>query len=38
MKIAQNYPNLYPGEDLGIKKLYLLLDVPNDERETFISV
>jgi len=37
MRIASEFSNLNPGLDLGSKKLYLLLDVPAENRETFIE-
>jgi DNA repair exonuclease SbcCD ATPase subunit len=37
MRIAKEFSNLTPMLDLGIKKLYALLDVPSEERETFIE-
>ena len=36
MRIAREYSNSSPGINLGYKKLFLLLDVPQEEREQFI--
>lgn len=37
MKIALEIPNLSALKDMNKSKLFLLLDVPNEERETFIE-
>jgi hypothetical protein len=37
MKIALEMPNLSTLKDMNKSKLFLLLDVPNEERETFIE-
>jgi DNA repair exonuclease SbcCD ATPase subunit len=37
IKIAENYPNSKTTLNMGTEKLYLLLDVPSEERETFIE-
>ena len=37
MRIAREFPNSLAINDLPQTKLYLLLDIPSDERETFIE-
>jgi hypothetical protein len=37
LHVLENYPNSKATLNMGTEKLYLLLDVPSEERETFIE-